>query len=47
VVATQRESCARLADRRWYCWGDHRNGAIAGRNEPPVLAPVLFDLSQE
>jgi alpha-tubulin suppressor-like RCC1 family protein len=46
VVATQRESCARLADRRWYCWGDNRNGAIAGRNEPPVLAPVLLDLSQ-
>jgi len=41
-----RNGCARLEDRRWYCWGDNAHGAIAGRGEPPRLAPALLDLSR-
>jgi len=46
VVAGMRSSCARLEDRRWYCWGDNVSGAIAGRDEPPVLTPSALDLSR-
>jgi len=46
VVASTKSTCARLEDRRWYCWGENRSGQIGPRSEPLIATPTLLDLSQ-
>jgi len=46
VVAGKRSTCARLDDRRWYCWGENRNGQIGPRELASIPTPTLLDLSQ-
>jgi len=46
VVAASRNTCARLEDRRWYCWGENLSGQIAPRTASRVPTPALLDLTQ-
>lgn len=46
VVAGHHSTCARLADRRWFCWGANRNAAIAPRRIGLISSPRLLDLSE-
>lgn len=45
VAADKRDTCARLADRRWYCWGANRGGSIGPVGSSPIATPALLDLS--
>lgn len=46
VVAAAKTTCARLEDRRWYCWGDNRNGQIGSPDQRLMATPTLLDLSK-
>ena len=45
VVASTKSTCARLEDRRWYCWGENRSGQIGPRGQDLIPTPTVLDLS--
>ncbi len=42
IVAAGDDTCARLIDRRWICWGANLHGQLAAHGSP--LAPTVLDL---
>ncbi len=46
VIAASKSTCARLEDRRWFCWGENRSGQIGPRALPVIPTPAVLDLSQ-
>lgn len=44
VIAAHHNTCARLVDRRWLCWGRNVGGPFGPSR--PVLAPVELDLAR-
>ncbi|MBZ0231485.1 MAG: hypothetical protein K8M05_03985 [Deltaproteobacteria bacterium] len=44
IVVAHHNTCARLDDRRWFCWGRNVGGMFGPQR--PVLAPVALDLGQ-
>lgn len=46
VVAASKGTCARIEDRRWYCWGEYKDGQTGPRSQPIIPTPMLLDLGQ-
>ena len=44
LVAGGNNTCARLSDRRWWCWGRNQNGEIGPRSHhvEPVPAAMVY-----
>ncbi len=45
VVASGDDTCVRLEDHRWQCWGANLHGEIGPRAQTRIATPVLLDLA--
>ncbi len=46
VVAAEDNTCARLEDRRWYCWGGNVRGEISDPKAGRQPSPIPLDLAR-
>lgn len=46
VVANKGNTCVRLADNRWYCWGANRGAEIGPRAQAQLASPAALDLQR-